>query len=278
MPPAHPAHPSSMEQFLPPMEPVRWPTSFDDPNWQFEIKWDGVRCVASCRDGTVRFHGRRGTDWTGRFPEIEQDLRAERGVFDGELVVLEGGRPSFPAMLRRLQRRSGALHYMVFDRLQDADGRDLRPLALPLRQAALPPLSGSVRRVSPIRGEGQALFRTAEKAGLEGIVAKRLDSPYVSGKSPLWRKIKCWRSLTCLVLGADVSRGEVRSLRLGLPEGEGVREIGSVGGLGAAQGREVLAALRESAKPLPCHVAYMEWTPEGQLRHPRWQGLLRERS
>ncbi len=265
------AHPSRMEHPIRPMEPERWPEPFDDPRWQFEIKWDGIRCIAVAGPQGVRFYGRKGSDWTGRFPEVAGELAARRGVFDGELVVLEGGRPSFPAMLRRLHRRQGAVHYMVFDMLEDEDARDLRALALPLRQAELPAFSGCVRRVPPVAGEGRTLFRAAEDAGLEGVVAKRLDSPYVQGKSPLWRKVKCWRSLTCVVLGADVDRGEVRSVRIGLPD---VGPIGSVGGLGRAQGEELLAALGSDA-PVLCRVSYIEWTPDGQLRHPRWQGLVR---
>ncbi|MDA8346565.1 MAG: hypothetical protein M0Z66_13955 [Thermaerobacter sp.] len=253
------------------MEPISWPQPFDDPHWQFEIKWDGVRCLAVCTDDGVRFFGRRGSDWTGRFPEVEGDLAGQRGVFDGELVVLVDGRPSFPAMLRRLRRTQGPVHYMVFDRLEDEEGRDLRALALPLRQAALPELSGALRRVPAVRGDGQTLFRAAEEAGLEGIVAKRLDSPYVAGKSSLWRKVKCWRTITCLVLGVDLDRGDVRSVRLGLPDGSA---IGSVGGISRAQGQEVLAAQAAGGAVL-CQVAYIEWTPEGQLRHPRWQGIKR---
>jgi bifunctional non-homologous end joining protein LigD len=260
-----------MEHPLRPMEPERWPEAFDDPGWQFEVKWDGVRCIAVCSKEGVRFYGRRGSDWTGRFPEIEEELRRRSGVFDGELVVLEQGRPSFPAMLRRLRRVRGPVHYMVFDRLEDEDGRDLRPLALPLRQAALPEFSGRVRRVPSVREHGRALFRAADEAGLEGVVAKRIDAPYVPGKSPFWRKVKCWRTLVCTVHSVDVERGDVRSVRLSLP---GTGPIGSVGGLSRTQGQELLAAQAEGGDIL-CKVAYIEWTPEGQLRHPRWQGLIR---
>ena len=274
MPPGRSAQASGMEQPIRPMEPISWPAPFDDPLWQFEIKWDGVRCLALCGADGARLFGRKGSDWSGRFPEIEAALRGERGIFDGELVVLADGKPSFPAMLRRLHRDRGPVHYMVFDRLQDEDGRDLRGLPLPLRQAALPDFSGALRRVDAVRGQGTALFQTAGEAGLEGIVCKRLDAPYVEGKSPLWRKVKCWRTITCIVIGLDLERGEVRSVRLGLPDGSA---IGSVGGLSRAQGEELIAAQRAGG-PLRCRVAFLEWTEEGQIRHPRWQGLVRQKA
>lgn len=258
-----------MEHPIRPMEPERWPEPFDDPAWQFEIKWDGVRCISVCSAAGVRMYGRKGSDWTGRFPEVEEGLAGVRGVLDGELVVLEDGKPSFPAMLRRLHRQRGPLHYMVFDRLEDGAGRDLRSLALPLRQAELPAFSReTVRRVPAVQEFGRGLFRAAQETGLEGVVAKRLDAPYVFGKSPLWRKVKCWRTLYCVVTGVAVERGDVRSVSLGL---DGAA-IGSVGGLSRSQGAELLAA-RQRGEELRCKVAYIEWTPDGQLRHPRWQGL-----
>ena len=255
-----------------PMEPVRWPKAFDDPLWQYEIKWDGLRCIAKAVAGGVRLQGRSGADWTAQFPELAAALQGSGRVFDGELVVLEDGRPSFPAVMRSLRSGRGLVHYMVFDCLA-ANGRDLRPLPLDERRQELGGLRQGpyVHKVDAVPGAGVALYRTACESGLEGVVAKRRDSPYIGGKSGLWRKIKCWRRIRCVVLGVESAKGEIRKVRLGLAQGGEVLGVGSVGNLGRAAAEELRLRLRQG--PVLADVAYLDWTEGGQLRHPRWLGI-----
>ncbi len=261
-----------MEEPLRPMEPVTWQEAFDDPGWQFEIKWDGLRCLAYAEDGEVRLYGRRGSNWTSRFPELSAALHGSGQVLDGELVVLRDGRPSFPAMMRRLHRSEGAVHYMVFDCLSSG-GRDLRREPLLLRQEKLLalPESRMVHRVEAVVGAGRALYDVARRSGLEGVVAKRLNAPYESGKSELWRKIKCWRPLRCVVLGLDEAKGEVRSVRLGVEQDGDIVPVGAVGGIASAAQIELRQAVGRG--PVYVDVVFLDWTPAGSLRHPRWVGI-----
>ncbi len=263
-----------MEEPVQPMEPVIWTNAFDDPDWQFEIKWDGLRCLAYADGDGVRLYGRRGTRWTQRFPEICQALRGSGKVLDGELVVLKDGRPSFPAVMHRLHRDKGPVHYMVFDCLM-AGGRDLRraPLALRQQELAVLPESPIVHRVEAVGGAGRALYQVAKESGLEGIVAKRRDAPYESGKSDLWRKVKCWREMRCVVLGLDEAKGEIRSVRLGSDQAGTIEPVGSVGNLGRQAQQELRRAMSRGRTQV--YVAYLDWTEDGNLRHPRWLGVAR---
>ena len=263
-----------MDEPLAPMEPVLWPTPFDDGDWQFEVKWDGVRCLAYAPAGRpVRLYGRKGGEWTERFSEIGAPLEGSGLVLDGELVVLQDGRPSFHAMLRRLHRTGGPVHYMVFDCLQ-ADGRDLRREGVERRQAELAGLPPSpwLHRIEVVLGEGRRLYETVGSSGLEGIVAKRRASRYVAGRSDLWRKVKCWRRVLCRVVGVDEAKGDIRSVRLALAQGGEFVPVGTCGNLGARAAAELRQAL--AAGPVDAEVAYLDWTDQGRLRHPRWLGVV----
>lgn len=258
-----------MEEPLQPMEPVLWANPFDDPTWQFEIKWDGVRCLAYAAEGDVRLYGRRGSIWTNRFPELCLALRGSGRVLDGELVVLKDGRPSFPAVMHRLHRSEGPVHFMVFDCLA-VGGKDMRQEPLVERQQALLelPAHPMLHRVDAVRGAGRALYQLAAESGLEGVVAKQRDAPYESGKSEFWRKIKCWRQLRCVVLGIDEAKGEIRSVRLGYEQAGTIMPVGSVGNIGRSAQEELRRALGRGATQVD--VAFLDWTEEGHLRHPRW--------
>jgi bifunctional non-homologous end joining protein LigD len=263
-----------MEEPLQPMEPVLWLSAFDDPAWQFELKWDGVRCLTYADGDAVRLYGRRGSRWSDRFPELQAALQGSDKVLDGELVVLQDGQPSFPAMMRRLHKDKGPVHFMAFDCLASG-GRDLRREPLAVRREVLLSLRETpiVHRVDAVPGAGRSLFKLAQASGLEGIVAKRYDAGYVGGKSGFWRKVKCWRHLRCLVLGIDEAKGEIRSVRLGLQLGGTVVPVGSVGNLAAGEQEALRQALAYG--PAEVDVSYLYWTEDGNLRHPRWQGIIR---
>lgn len=289
---------------------------FDSALHQFEIKWDGVRAVAYVEGGAWRLHGRRRRDLATRYPELAflPRLSSLSGsgdgfVLDGELVVLRpDGSPDFRAVLGRenagpssvpsLARRSPVV-YVVFDLLYQ-DGRSL--LAAPLAerrerlqrfvaQAAQPRLVLS----DAIVGDGKALFAAACARGLEGIVAKRLDSRYEAGeRSGAWQKIKQSHRVHCLVLGYEPSGArDFKSLIVATDVDGELRCVGKVGsGIDGAEREQLLRLLaaRPAAQPLvPTElegrwvepgiyglVSYLERTEHGNLRAPVWISLVRE--
>jgi bifunctional non-homologous end joining protein LigD len=211
---------------------------FSDPAWIYEIKYDGVRVLASRRGERVELYGRSGTDTTARYPEVVRALRAlpvDSFVIDGEIVALDdAGRPSF----QRLQPRMGQTDPREIERLAIErpaigvffdclmlDGRDLRGLPLVDRKECLrllvPPL-GRVRYGDHVVGEGQAFFDLASEQRLEGIVAKRARSLYSGKRTREWIKIKCQRRQEFVIGGytdPQGSRGHLGALHLGLYDG-----------------------------------------------------------
>jgi bifunctional non-homologous end joining protein LigD len=254
-----------------PMEPVPWPAAFDDPGWLWQIKWDGVRCLAVHDGGGVRLWSRHGHLRTSSYPEVAAEVpRAVGGasaVLDGELVALDGaGRPSFHLALRRaLQTRPPAalvaripLVYMVFDVLAwDGDLRSWpieRRLELLARH--LEP-TDHVRAVQTAAGGGVALLEEVAAAGLEGAVAKRAGSAYTPGRSPAWRKVKPRREVEAWIVGWNASpgTGRVRSLVLAL-EADGTWTY--IGDVGAGLTETVRRRLREVLERL---AAEGVWVP-----------------
>jgi len=190
---------------------------FSDPNWLFELKYDGYRLFAEKRDGQVTLYSRAGNDFTTTFPEIAEMVAAlpfERFIIDAEVVVLDArGLPSFALLQKRgrLTRRADVARAALelpacmyaFD-LLSFDGFDLRPLPLSERKAALRtllPVSGAVRFSEHFEAQGEALFAEAERMGLEGIVGKRAASAYASKRSTDWVKINAAKSDDFIVVG-----------------------------------------------------------------------------
>jgi bifunctional non-homologous end joining protein LigD len=197
---------------------------FSDPGWVFELKYDGFRVLGAREAGEPRLRYRRGADATGTYPEIARALRLLPFgdlVLDGEIVVLdEEGRPSFQRLQQRAQQRRkhdlerAALErpvtYCVFD-LVGFEGYDLRPLPLVERKRLLQvvlPRAGPLRFVEHIVAEGEAFYEEVGRLRLEGVVAKRADSPYVSGRSSQWRKLRRLRVEDFVVVGLSEPRGE----------------------------------------------------------------------
>jgi ATP-dependent DNA ligase len=163
---------------------------FDDPRWLFEVKWDGVRAIASVGERNWRVWRER-VDYTARYPELDALRRLPAGTtLDGELVAVRDGRPDFHALMRRHARTRRArfcaepIHYMVFD-LLCFRGRSLMELPFFERRKMLHDHVLDVPYVSlcdGVVGPGRPSFRAALAAGHEGVVAKRLTSLYVPGK------------------------------------------------------------------------------------------------
>jgi bifunctional non-homologous end joining protein LigD len=289
---------------------------FDSPDFIFEAKWDGVRTIAFVDGGEVRLQTRNLLDCTRQYPEAAQIAEALTGgyqaIVDGEVVALnEKGVPSFQRLQPRMHvtddatvrklRRSTPVVYEVFDLLY-LDGEDLtrRPLRERLRRLdeALTPM-GVIRRSEGFVGTGLALFEAAREQGIEGIIAKRLDSTYQPGaRSPAWVKIKAQRTMDCVVGGWTAGMGgranTLGALLLGVYRDGKLEPVGHVGtGFDERTLRDLLATLVKHESPsspfatkprtnqparwcmpeLVCEVEYTEITRDGTLRHPTYRGL-----
>ena len=212
---------------------------FDDPEWLFEIKWDGYRAVAFIADGKVRLVSRNQNDLTAQYPElhnIPSFIKAETAILDGEIAALdEQGRSSFSLMQQRTGIRAGgrraasrsdiSVLYYVFDLLY-LDGYDLRRVSLEERKdllARITSLDGPVR-YSDHFSQGKALFDVAKQKGLEGILAKRRSSIYEERRTREWLKIKITQTLDCVIGGytdPEGSRSYFGSVVLGLYDKKG---------------------------------------------------------
>ena len=192
-----------------PMLAQRANAPFDSADYVFEVKWDGIRCLAFIERHGVRLQSRELVDITVQFPELACLAALPTGtVLDGELVILRAGRPSLAEMQHRVQlqnhhriqyaSQAAPVLYLVFDLLY-TQGTSLMAAPLTVRRAPLerliPPASFSQVMVpESLRRSGRALFESVVARGLEGVMAKRTDSPYRMGKrSRAWLKIKPWR-------------------------------------------------------------------------------------
>jgi bifunctional non-homologous end joining protein LigD len=283
---------------------------FSDPNWIFERKLDGVRCLAYRNGQSVRLLSRTGREMNGSYPELVEALERERRddfVVDGEIVAFHEGVTSFSRLQRRMQltdpaaaRRTGvAVFLYVFDLLR-LDGDDLRDLPLRERKARLRralSFHGPVR-FTPHRNErGEEMFREACRKGLEGVIGKRADSPYRSTRSHDWLKLKCHAEQELVIGGFTAPKGsrtEFGALLVGYYEDGDLRYAGKVG---TGFNRKALADLGRQMReveqeeppfvdvhPVPrstrwvrpelvAQIGFSEWTRDGRLRHPRYLGL-----
>ena len=288
----------------------------DPERWAFEVKWDGVRAVAYSEPGRLRLEARSGNDITSRYPELHRLNRAlssHSAILDGEVVAFdERGRPSFERLQHRMHIASEAqarrlskgspVAYVIFDLLW-LDGHSLMSLPYEERRAALAELElkGSHWQVPDhVVGDGEALVAATRSQGLEGIVAKRLDSPYEPGRrSTCWRKIKNVQRTDVVVCGWMPGEGRRRerigALLIAVEDEEGhLRYAGRVG-TGFTE-RELdrlhglLAPLRRDDPPwtrgpkppreailveprFVAEVEFIEWTSDGVLRAPSYKGL-----
>jgi bifunctional non-homologous end joining protein LigD len=222
---------------------------FDNPEWLFEIKWDGYRAVCFLKDGSIRLVSRNQNDLTAQFSELRElpkFVKAGSAVLDGEIVALdEHGRSSFSLMQqrtgirshgRRVAGQSGLpIAYYVFDLIY-LDGYDLRRVSLEERKQALAQIvtnSELVRYSEHFLEHGIALFEAAKQQGLEGILAKRRGSYYEEKRGRDWLKIKITQTIDCVVGGYTDPEGSRRyfgSLVLGLyNENKQLVHVGQVG-------------------------------------------------
>jgi bifunctional non-homologous end joining protein LigD len=288
---------------------------FSDPAWLYERKFDGERCLAYSAGGEVRLMTRNQKQVSGTYPELVTALAAQEHrdfVIDGEVVAFDGETTSFSRLQQRLgQHQPGAelvaqvpVFFYVFDVLW-ADGRDVRALPLVQRKEILAEVisfGGPLRFAEHRTRDGEAYYARACASGWEGLVVKRADSPYRAGRSKDWLKFKCQNNQEFVIGGYTDPKGAragFGALLIGYYDGGGqLVYAGKVGTgfstalLGSLAGS--LAGLERGQPPfavgtlprsgvhwveprLVGQVAFSEWTTAGQLRHPRFQGLRRDK-
>lgn len=289
---------------------VEQPPGGDD--WLHEIKYDGYRLLARVADGQARLLTRNGKDWTDRFPSIAEALGSvptDRVWLDGEIVAfLDSGASSFAALQERLSSGGDqGLVYVLFD-APWIDGEDWTGKPLQARRQALGELlekteQGVLRFSESLHGQGDAFFRQACEHGLEGVISKRISARYRAGRSRDWVKSKCQQRQEFVIGGyteSDASGRPFGALLLGLYEDGQLRYSGRVGtGFNARSSPAILARLRELetdrcpyqvcppaarnerlhwVRPaLVAEVRFSNWTTDGVLRHPSFQGLREDK-
>lgn len=291
-----------------PMKAVLHDRPFADPGWVFERKLDGERCGARRRSGEVQLLSRTGQRLDATYPELVDALSGSGPdlLVDGEIVAFSHGQTSFS----RLQQRIGihdaerarqspvAVYYYIFDLLELA-GRDITPLPLLERKRLLREViasRGPLRLTTYRRGDGETAFRHACEHGWEGVIAKRADSRYTSARSRDWLKLKCAHGQELVIGGWTAPRGSrqhLGAILVGYYEGNRLRYAGKVGTGFGQRTLELLAGelgrRKRAASPfatgdpprdanwvepeLVAEIGFAEWTRDGKLRQPRYQGL-----
>jgi bifunctional non-homologous end joining protein LigD len=307
-PSSPPAPPMPHPDYVPQLATlVAAPPSGDE--WLHEIKYDGYRIGARVRRGAIALYTRNGNDWTSVFPEIADSIRTLRlndALIDGEVaIVLPDGRTSFQGLQNASADPAsrGTLVYFVFDLLR-LQGERLEPLTLEERKARLKKLigrrtTGRLRYSEHVDGRGDPFFRQACRHGLEGIVSKRRDMPYRPGRNRDWLKVKCVQRQEFVIGGftdPEGTRAGIGALLIGYYEGGRLVFCGKVGtgfthklALDLRARLDRLERKRCPFAPAPpgalgrrahwvkpqlvCEVMFTEWTGDGKIRHPSFQGL-----
>lgn len=292
-----------------PMEPKILKKPFDDPQFGFQVKWDGIRIMAHIKQGNVILFNRKKRNKTIQYPEITAALAKlfpkNNLILDGEMISLHDGKPRFDYIIRRdfsknnqtikYLMRKIPVQYIVFDVLY-FDNEKLLDLPFKKRDDLLKNIVKSrypVVTTDTFNTCGISLFKVIKKRNLEGIVAKKLDSPYIVGtKTDYWLKIKNWRKINTFIGGFISQQNKIRSLLLGIFQEKKFLYIGrAASGLNEIQTKSLHFKLNKNktshppfanppiekvqgeiywVKPLiKVKVEYIDFTEKGQLRHPR---------
>ncbi len=305
------ARKAAMPAQLQPMAATLVDKPFSDPDWLFEIKWDGVRALAWIKNGKLTLRSRTGLDITDQYPELgalPEHLQAAQAILDGEVVALdERGGGDFERLQQRMNtsrpparlQQQVPVTYYLFDLLY-CDGYDLRQSPLVERKRLLRQILSPIDpfRYSDHQAEhGKELFELAREQNLEGILAKHARSPYVTRRSPYWAKFKVREEIDAVVGGwtePRASREHFGALLLGLYTDGKLRFIGSVGtGFTQKALKNILEQLKKlSSKTCPfdetpdtkekaywvkptlvARVHFAGWTQETRLRQPAFLGF-----
>lgn len=288
-----------------PMQPILKNINLDDLDFIYQLKWDGVRMVSYIEANNINLINRRLNERNKQYPELKilpQLLKSSNAILDGEIVTLVNGKPSFPSIMRRdnvtnnkqieLLTRKIPIIYIVFDILY-LNGEDLRNIPWQNRHNILTNTIKPNHNVQIIENfhNGSNLFTAIKLQGLEGIVAKAKNSPYISGKNhKYWFKIKYRPRISCVVGGFTFNNNIVNALLLGVYEGNNLIYCGKVGtGLKSSEWLTLtkeLTKIEINKSPfnslplgvektahfinpyLTVEVEYAEWTSDIKLRSP----------
>ncbi|SDS11590.1 DNA ligase D [Gramella sp. MAR_2010_147] len=279
---------------------------FNDPNWIYELKWDGYRIIAHVNDGEVTLHSRNGISYNTKFPNLVEDLEniPHEAILDGEVVVVDkNGIPDFQKLQNYSPKTKGTLKFYVFDMLY-LNGHSMLDLKLMERKSLIPEVLEETNIAvycDHIEGMGTSFYQKAIDAGMEGVMAKKADSTYTPGyRTEKWLKVKANESLETIICGYTDSEGALfGSLILGIVKDTDFEYIGNCGtGFSNKSQQELLKKMKElettaipfKDKPnlkgrkanwikpeLVCEVTFSEWTSAGRMRHPVYKGLREDK-
>jgi bifunctional non-homologous end joining protein LigD len=280
--------------------------------WLHELKFDGYRMLCFLNRGKAKFLSRNGKDWTEKFPNVAAALKTfpvTTAILDGEIVIQDkGGRSSFQALQQSMKTRSSAFVFQIFD-LVYLDGCNITRTPLRERKAVLEALltqgkpKGPLRYSDHVEGNGLQFFKQACEYGIEGIVSKLADSPYESTRNKNWLKTKCIKRQEFVIAGYTPSKKAFPgfgSLVLGVYDKGKLIYSGRVGtGFSIKQRLEIQKKLDDISQPsmpfavkpkdpglrethwakpkLVAEVEFTEWTADGSIRHPSFQGLREDK-
>jgi len=290
-----------MNRQIPPML-AKASAPFNNPDYLFEIKWDGERAIAFVEDGKiVRLQNRRLQDVSTRYPEIiGSPVEANEAILDGEIVLLEkDGKPSFSKLAQRshvqdpfkiqLLSRAMPVTYVTFDIIY-RNGQVLTSLPLRERKKYLSVMKqAAILPIFFIEDRGKTFFETITSMGYEGIMAKRMDSPYLPGKrSDSWLKMKPQKSAICNVIGYTKGEGHRHLLGALMIAQRQDNRLVDRGRVGSGISTKVLGDLLSLLRPLTekngvtwvdpslqIEVTYFEETEEGHFRFPVFKRIMR---
>ncbi len=294
---------TALPEAIKPMLATLVDAPFSKKGWLFELKLDGYRAIGAKRSGKVQLYSRSGQNFSKKYADVAKLLKQLPGntVIDGEIVIIDNdGKPQFNWLQNWGNKHRGNLRYFVFDLLW-YEGKDVRDLPLTDRKKLLKrilPKDSALVYCDHIEEQGRELYDQIKQAGLEGVMAKRNDSPYKSGaRSEDWLKIKTHLRQEVVIGGFTEPRGSRKhlgSLLLGVYEKNKLRYVGhSGGGLASEQLKSLRERLRALERPdspfdkqpkpnapvhwtdpkLLCEVTFSEWTPDHRMRQPKFIGL-----
>ncbi|MDD2619554.1 MAG: non-homologous end-joining DNA ligase [Syntrophomonadaceae bacterium] len=293
-----------LKDFRAPMEPLSCTKLLPDSNYLYQVKWDGIRLIAIINKGKVNLinkHLRERNNQYAELHDLPAIIKAKTAVLDGEIVVLKDGKPSFPSVMKRDScinekqveqlQKSRPINYMVFD-LLFLNGENLMYMPLSQRQKYMAKIIAEKDYLHLVENfsDGKALFDVVESSGMEGVIAKRHDSPYIQGKKhQAWFKIKCLRMQNCLLGGYTLKGKRVNSLLLGAYRDDSFFYIGKAANGLDSECQDILSQQLPVLETTKCPFAnlsssssnihfiepylgvmveYLEWTENLKLRFP----------
>jgi len=306
------ARKAKLPQFIPPQLATLVKTPPTGNEWLHELKFDGYRMLCRIERGKVKFWSRNGKEWTTKFPSVTaavKELDATSAMLDGEIVIVDAqGRSSFQKLQRAMAKSvTSGFVYQVFDLLH-LNGFDLTRLPLKKRKELLEDLCAGkrdlIRYSEHLEGSGEAFYKHACEYGIEGIVSKLAQSTYDSNRNRNWLKVKCNKQQEFVIVGYTPSSKGMPgfgSLVLGVYEKKKLIYAGRVGTGFTIQLRieiqKQLDKISRRTSPLVStpndpglrqahwsepklvgEVAFTEWTSDGSIRHPSFQGLREDKN